>query len=556
MKKRIWSILLALCMALSLLPVGTLADDDGGEKQVEIDLSDVLIQFGGSPEAAGASEGAALLESNEQLLQTILHGLELRETQIDVSQFNIPYHDDDDSWARPYWQVVNTHPELFYVSKSLDGGTTSSQSVSGWIVHYYKPTYNDSYTQADSQRFLNLASSIVQPIMQLTAEQKCLYLHDYLVTHCHYDPVEPHAAEMHNAYNALVNGVAVCEGYALAYTYLINLACAPNEDLSAVVVTSDSLNHAWNLLTLGGARYYVDCTWDDPTGCAEFYCRHTNFLRSRSGIASTEHTGNDWLDPAGNNVYNRVSGGTKYDSYFWSDVAAAIPMTAGLYAYAKKSDNTGVFLRDAATGTERKVAFPQQAQTTWYVVGSTSSYWPGCYASVVALDDTFYFNTPTEIYSFSADGVIGSALPLAGPLQAGYIYGLRADPQEYTIYYYVGANPNEGANYERFGIALSRPVPVSYFTLLLGIYDGAVNVTVLNGGYESGAKLITAVYDEEGKLLACTVDAVTGGETAEETLSPNLDLTGGYMVRAFVVDANTFAPLGDFAAEVLNEEEK
>ena len=544
MKKRIWSVLLALCMALSLLPVGTLADDDGGDGEATVVASDELIQAGGFPKQAAGD--AALFASSENLRaaeQTILLGMEKREAQIDIEQYGLTEEEADSCISK----VINENPQLFYVDTSLYYCIDNT-------VTRIEPIYNSYYTDEDVQRFRNKCDSIVQTMLRmgLNAEQKCLYLHDYLVTHCHYDPVKPHAAEMYNAYNALVNGVAVCQGYALAYSYLINLASAPNEDLSAVVVTSDSLNHAWNLLTLDGAQYYVDCTWDDPLNDGEFYCGHTNFLRSKAGIVSTDHTGNDWLDPAGNNVYSTVSGGTKYEGYFWSDVAAAIPMTAGLCAYAKKSDNTGVFLRDAATGTERKVAFPQQAQTTWYVVGNTSSYWPGCYASVVALDDTFYFNTPTEIYSFSADGVIGSALPLAGPLQAGYIYGLRADPQEYTIYYYVGTNPNVGANYERYGIALSRPAPVSYFTLLLGIYDDAVNVTVLNGGYESGAKLITAAYDGEGRMLACSVDSVNVPATESSEIRVSLNLTGATQIRAFLVDASTFAPLCDYAVAYFN----
>ena len=79
--------------------------------------------------------------------------------------------------------------------------------------------------------------------------------------------------EKFNAYNALVEGCCVCQGYSLAYKYLIDKL---NKDFNCEIITSKVNNHAWNMVTLDGKKYYVDVTWDDPTNSYEFFCRHKN----------------------------------------------------------------------------------------------------------------------------------------------------------------------------------------------------------------------------------------------------------------------------------------
>ena len=48
--------------------------------------------------------------------------------------------------------------------------------------------------------------------------EKILYIHDYLVTNCHYDLTFRH----YKAYDAIVNNTAVCQGYSEAYKVLLN----------------------------------------------------------------------------------------------------------------------------------------------------------------------------------------------------------------------------------------------------------------------------------------------------------------------------------------------
>ncbi len=91
-----------------------------------------------------------------------------------------------------------------------------------------------------------------------------LYIHNYLVNNCKYDTTYK-AENAHNMYGALVNGVAVCEGYAYAFQHLCRLA-----GIQSIVVKGElnaqgkTESHAWNMVELEGSYYHIDVTSDDP----------------------------------------------------------------------------------------------------------------------------------------------------------------------------------------------------------------------------------------------------------------------------------------------------
>ena len=117
----------------------------------------------------------------------------------------------------------------------------------------------------------------------MTDEDKVLALHDYLVMNVTYD-MEIYKGEgnydmiTHSAYAALVNEVAVCSGYALAFKYLLN-----HLDIDCICFTSNAMKHAWNGVKLDDKWYHIDATWDDPEfigGGASGYVDHDYFLLS------------------------------------------------------------------------------------------------------------------------------------------------------------------------------------------------------------------------------------------------------------------------------------
>lgn len=111
-----------------------------------------------------------------------------------------------------------------------------------------------------------------------TDEEKIKLIHDYIVKNVEYDndslinkdPIGDYSS--HSAYFALIEGQAVCSGYAqLFYRMALDngIDCRITEGIS-VQRNGDSGRHAWNLVELGDKYYYIDTTWNDG-GIYKYY---------------------------------------------------------------------------------------------------------------------------------------------------------------------------------------------------------------------------------------------------------------------------------------------
>ena len=124
----------------------------------------------------------------------------------------------------------------------------------------------------------------------MTDYEKELAIHDYIVNNCTYDASAANDKSEYTAYGALVNGRAVCGGYAAAMNLLMK--CAGLECRFAVGVAGktkeETEKHAWNQVKIGNDWYNVDATWDDPIG-AEDVLTHMYFNVSDAALSET-HT--------------------------------------------------------------------------------------------------------------------------------------------------------------------------------------------------------------------------------------------------------------------------
>lgn len=158
--------------------------------------------------------------------------------------------------------------------------------------------YNDHFNnrKQKQQLFLSAANSILAGMpADGTDYEKELYLHDALVKHVTYDDAY---VEEQNAYSALVNGMAVCSGYAFALQYL--LMRAGIESYYVVGTAGEDENgkpvgHAWNIAKIGGVWYYVDPTWDDSD---DEYAPYHAYFNLDTDLLTRDHV----LDPYPYNV--------------------------------------------------------------------------------------------------------------------------------------------------------------------------------------------------------------------------------------------------------------
>ncbi len=85
-----------------------------------------------------------------------------------------------------------------------------------------------------------------------------LILHDYVCKNTTYD-YERNNENNLSAYGALVDGAAVCEGYARAMQLLLGQFGIP----ARLVCGFAGEAHMWNLVKIGGKWHHLDATWDD-----------------------------------------------------------------------------------------------------------------------------------------------------------------------------------------------------------------------------------------------------------------------------------------------------
>ncbi len=83
--------------------------------------------------------------------------------------------------------------------------------------------------------------------------------YQWLCEHCRYDDGAGDDSLSHLAYGALVNGLAVCDGYTGAYNLLLKL-----EGIDCTALFNDS--HIWTVAKLDGRSYHIDVTWGDQYG--------------------------------------------------------------------------------------------------------------------------------------------------------------------------------------------------------------------------------------------------------------------------------------------------
>lgn len=94
-----------------------------------------------------------------------------------------------------------------------------------------------------------------------------LALYKYLVDNVKYSKVVDNnqtyvtsVPTTHTMFGVLVDQVAVCDGYAKAYMYLMNACGIPTKFVGGY---SEGVGHAWNIVKIQGKYYHVDVTWGD-----------------------------------------------------------------------------------------------------------------------------------------------------------------------------------------------------------------------------------------------------------------------------------------------------
>lgn len=118
------------------------------------------------------------------------------------------------------------------------------------------------YSKEDIDLINNKIDSIMASIItnEMKLEDKILAIHDYIINNSKYDEQRVSGKSTYKsniAYGPLIEGYAVCGGYADAEALFLNRL-----NVSNFKVASET--HVWNAIYLNNKWLHLDLTWDDP----------------------------------------------------------------------------------------------------------------------------------------------------------------------------------------------------------------------------------------------------------------------------------------------------
>ena len=166
-------------------------------------------------------------------------------------------------------------PDIFYYAGySIAGGTLYSNGNYIKKLNYNISVYDSSlYTSSNITGYYNALMSAVPnvPVDLSNRYNFVLSLHDYLADSIYYPDLNSsdYVMSAHDAYGALIEGRAVCQGYSDAFKLICDYYNIPAVCISG---TSDGYGHMWNGVQMeDGKWYFIDITWDDQGKYGTYY---------------------------------------------------------------------------------------------------------------------------------------------------------------------------------------------------------------------------------------------------------------------------------------------
>ncbi|MBR3788839.1 MAG: hypothetical protein IKJ86_02490 [Clostridia bacterium] len=325
-------------------------------------------------------------EFNDYLVEQlkVVDGTSSTLATINISKFNIPKNDAVKTALQEH--IWYNSPELFRIGDLGIGYSGDKYTFIQFYSYYTKEEYAEMH-----EKMVTEAEKLLKGIKgntNLTEVEKALILHDRLASHCEYDydtlkyDYSNMPRSSYNAYGVLVLRDAVCMGYALAYDYLLEQV-----GIKTLYCSSDTLNHAWNIVYIDNTPYHVDVTWDDPVWDMYGRVSHDNFLRSTQGMKDTGHTATDFFSFPTN---------TTYDDYYWQNCESAFQLIDNDFYYHDATTNNICKLNDISSGDYTEItSVPPSTWTT-----ANGGYYPGNYTKFSGDSRYLYYNTKNKVFRY------------------------------------------------------------------------------------------------------------------------------------------------------------
>ncbi len=260
------------------------------ELTVETDAEEMLAGEAGQESVESSEEEVCEqeLRDDSNITGVIYNGLTPDEQKIyaEILDSLLAYEEetplsttDSKLIDRAFSCVMLDHPEIFYVDGYKYTEYTRDNIVEK-IVFTGKYLYEDEEIIRRQNAIKEKAADILANVPDTEDEYlKVKYLYDILIAQTEYDI---HAEDNQNICSVFLNGKSVCQGYAKAMQYLLKQL-----DIECSLVLGSVIGgegHAWNLVSVNGAWYYLDATWGDA-----FYLFGEEAIKEQSSVVNYDY---------------------------------------------------------------------------------------------------------------------------------------------------------------------------------------------------------------------------------------------------------------------------
>ena len=313
---------------------------------------------------------------------------------LDIASLSIPA----DQISDVVMLFINRHPEYYWLSfESCDVENGIAVTLYEDVKPFMGKSRSTVFGSSSLEEATKKALAVVKP--EMSDLEKALVLHDYIALNTEYDYQGYLNGNLPNSVftieGTLVEGKAVCQGYALAYQYLLNKV-----GIESKYVASSVMNHGWNLVKIFGRWYHVDVTWDDPVWDQLGRVKHQYFLLSDAGIMGLKHYSWEVWDNGTETAPAAVS--EVYNTYFWRNI------DTGIWYYKEKMyymeiSSTTVGQVKCQSIYDSSATVLATVDMKWPYVGMPNYYW-GNSSKTILYNGQFYYSGPDALYRINLDG--------------------------------------------------------------------------------------------------------------------------------------------------------
>jgi len=358
-----------------------------------------------------------------RLYDNVIYGAE----EVDISTFRVK----EEYLVTLFDDLLSSSPELYYLNSRL---TYSYRNINGTnYVEYVRFHFNMTPKEMKSARKIydeeiKYIASLVDP--DLSEVEKALFVYDYMIALYEYDKEKI----IYDAYRMLTGEKGVCRSYCLAYAAVLR-----ELGMECIMVTSNEMVHAWNLVQIDGEWYHVDLTFDDPLNDRVGRTAHEYFLLSDEEISNREQGAHyNWKTSL---VCDKSYSGER----FWENTVGRSVYIDGTRYYIDAESAT--VRAESQDGTVEDI---YKFENRWYTSTEKRNMWVGVFTGLSDYEGSLIINTNDKVIAI--DPETKSQTVLLSVAENEQICGTSVHKGELKYYVTFSPGGGEGARVERLTI--------------------------------------------------------------------------------------------------------